>query len=165
MIYELVDCNDPILKTVMEPFDFANPPIDPLELMENLAETMLQYNGIGLAANQCGLPYRAFIMRGAELIPVFNPRIVDQDPDTIYLDEGCLSYPNMFVKVKRPRTIKVRYTEPNGQTNTRVFDGITARVFQHELDHLDGINYQQRANRIHLEKARKDAKIFNRRNK
>ena len=165
MIYDLVDCNDPILKTKMGPFDFTNPPIDPLELMENLAETMIHNGGIGLAANQCGLPYRAFIMYGAELIPVFNPRIVDQDPDMIYLEEGCLSYPNFLVKVKRPRTIKVRYTEPNGQTLTRVFDGITARIFQHELDHLDGINYQQRANRIHLEKARKDAKIASRRNK
>lgn len=163
MIYDLVDCNDPILKTKMEKFDFSNPPIDPLELMENLAETMLHHKGIGLSANQCGLPYRAFIMHGAELIPVFNPMIVHQDDDDIYLEEGCLSFPNLFVKIKRPRTIKVRYTEPNGQTNTRVFDGITARVFQHELDHLDGIRYTTRANKIHLEKARKEAKDIQRR--
>ena len=163
MIYDLVDCNDPILRTKMEKFDFSNPPIDPLELMENLAETMLHHKGIGLSANQCGLPYRAFIMHGAELIPVFNPMIVHQDDDDIYLEEGCLSFPNLFVKIKRPRTIKVRYTEPNGQTTTRVFDGITARVFQHELDHLDGIRYTSRANKIHLEKAHKDAKEVQRR--
>lgn len=163
MIYDLVDCNDPILRTKMEKFDFSNPPIDPLELMENLAETMLHHKGIGLSANQCGLPYRAFIMHGAELIPVFNPMIVHQDDDDIYLEEGCLSFPNLFVKIKRPRTIKVRYTEPNGQTTTRVFDGITARVFQHELDHLDGIRYISRANKIHLEKARKEAKEVQRR--
>lgn len=163
MIYDLVDCNDPILRTKMEKFDFSNPPIDPLELMENLAETMLHHKGIGLSANQCGLPYRAFIMHGAELIPVFNPMIVHQDDDDICLEEGCLSFPNLFVKIKRPRTIKVRYTEPNGQTTTRVFDGITARVFQHELDHLDGIRYISRANKIHLEKARKEAKEVQRR--
>lgn len=165
MIYELVECNDPILKTKMELFDFSNPPTDPLDLVSNLAETMIQYNGIGLAANQCGLPYRVFVLYGSEIIPVFNPRIVHQDDDMITLEESCLTYPNFIVKIKRPRTIKVRYAEPNGNIVTRTFDGITARVFQHQIDYLDGINYQKRANRIHLEKARKDAKITSRRNK
>jgi peptide deformylase len=77
------------------------------------------------------------------------------------MEEGCLSHPGLFVKIKRPRRIKVRYTEPNGHTTTRVFDGITARVFQHELDHLNGVNYQQRANKLHLEQARKKKKKAN----
>ena len=155
MIYELIDCNDPLLKQEMELFDFTNPPIDPLDLVSNLAETMLANNGIGLSANQCGLPYRVFVMLGQELIPCFNPRIVDVSSETVILEEGCLSYPDFFVKVKRPRRIKVRYAEPNGNVVTTVFDGMTARVFQHELDHLNGVNYQQRANRYHLEQARK----------
>jgi peptide deformylase len=116
---------------------------------------MLASNGIGLSANQCGLPYRVFVMLGTEIIPCFNPRIVDASSETVVMEEGCLSYPGMFVKVKRPLRIKVRYTEPNGETVTRVFEGMTARIFQHELDHLDGVNYQQRANKIHLEQARK----------
>lgn len=155
MILELIDCNDPLLKQEMEPFDFSNPPVNPLDLVTDLAETMLANNGIGLSANQCGLPYRVFVMLGQELIPCFNPRIVDASQETIVLEEGCLSYPDLFVKVKRPRRIKVRYADPRGQVTTEVFDGMTARVFQHELDHLNGINYQQRANRFHLEQARK----------
>lgn len=155
MILELIDCNDPLLKQEMEPFDFSNPPVNPLDLVTDLAETMLANNGIGLSANQCGLPYRVFVMLGQELIPCFNPRIVDVSQETIVLEEGCLSYPDFFVKVKRPRRIKVRYADPRGQVTTEVFDGMTARVFQHELDHLNGINYQQRANRYHLQQARK----------
>lgn len=155
MILELIDCNDPLLKQGMEPFDFSNPPVNPLDLVTDLAETMLANNGIGLSANQCGLPYRVFVMLGQELIPCFNPRIVDVSQETIVLEEGCLSYPDLFVKVKRPRRIKVRYADPRGQITTEVFDGMTARVFQHELDHLNGINYQQRANRYHLQQARK----------
>ncbi len=155
MIYELIDCNDPLLKQEMVPFDFSNPPVDPLDLVADLAETMLANNGIGLSANQCGLPYRVFVMLGEELIPCFNPRIIDVSKETVVLEEGCLSYPGLFVKVKRPRRIKVRFADPNGNVVTKTFDGITARVFQHELDHLDGVNYQQRANRYHLEQALK----------
>ncbi|CAB4142712.1 Def N-formylmethionyl-tRNA deformylase [uncultured Caudovirales phage] len=161
MILELIDCNDPLLKQEMEPFDFSNPPVNPLDLVTDLAETMLANNGIGLSANQCGLPYRVFVMLGHELIPCFNPRIVDMSEETIVLEEGCLSYPDLYVKVKRPRRIKVRYAEPNGNIVTQTFDGMTARVFQHELDHLNGINYQQRANRYHLQQARKKKKPKN----
>jgi peptide deformylase len=165
MIYELIDCNDPLLKQVMEPFDFSNPPIDPLDLVSDLAETMLANNGIGLSANQCGLPYRVFVMHGQELIPCFNPRIVDVSQETIVLEEGCLSYPGFFVKIKRPRRIKVRFAEPNGNVVTRTFDGMTARIFQHELDHLNGIVYTRLANRVHLEQAHNRAKKAKRKNK
>ena len=157
----LFGCNDPILKQELAPFDFSNPPVDPLDLVTDLAETMLAHNGIGLSANQCGLPYRVFVMLGQELIPCFNPRIVDMSEETIVMEEGCLTYPGLFVKVKRPRRIKVRYAEPNGNIVTQTFDGMTARVFQHELDHLNGVNYQQRANKFHLEQARKKKKPKN----
>jgi len=155
MIKELIKCNDPILKKELEPFNFSNPPVNPLDLVTELAETMLANDGIGLSANQVGLPYRVFVMLGKELIPCFNPRIVDSSQETIVMEEGCLTYPGLFVKVKRPRRIKVRYADPNGNVITQTFDGMTARVFQHELDHLNGVNYQQRANKLHLEQARK----------
>jgi peptide deformylase len=158
MIRELLDCNDPFLKQPVERFDFSNPPTDPLELAIDLAETCLHHNGLAIAATQVGLPYRVFVIRGEEIITCFNPTIVDQSAETIILEEGCLSFPGLFVKVKRPKKIKVRYTEPNGNTVTQVFDGFTARVFQHELDHLNGIVYTSRANRFHLEQARKRVK-------
>lgn len=165
MMYDLVDCRSPILKTQVEDFDFANPIVDPLDLACNLAETMLHHNGIGLAANQCGLPYRVFVLSADEIIPCFNPRVVDYSEEVIALEEGCLSYPELFVKIKRPRRIKVRYQEPNGEVVTKTFDGMTARVFLHELDHLNGINYQQRAHRLYLERARNKYKRLQRKSK
>ena len=165
MRYNLVDKNDPILKQKMEPFDFINPPVGPLDLVSNLAETMLEEGGIGIAANQCGLPYRVFVIKGVDLIPCFNPRVVDVSDEQIYLEEGCLSYPGLAVKIKRPRKIKVRYADPTGEITTQVFDGMTARVFLHELDHLDGIVHITRANRLHAEQAKKQLKKLQRKSK
>ena len=76
----------------------------------------------------------------------------------VLLEEGCLSFPNLFVKVKRPQHCRVRFTMPNGDTRTDTFTGITARAFQHELDHLDGIVYYTRANDYHREQAFKKKK-------
>ena len=158
MIHELAPTTDPILKQEMELFDFENPSVDPVELAHDLAQTMMENDGLGLAANQIGIKARAFAIMGEQIIVCFNPKIVDFSDDLVYLEEGCLSFPNLYVKIKRPRKIKVRYTEPNGNTVTNVYDGITARVFQHELDHLNGIVHTQRSNRYHLEQARKQAK-------
>lgn len=165
MKYELVGCYDPILYTETDKFDFSNSSIDALDLVSNLAETMLEEGGIGLSANQCGLNYRVCILKADELIPIFNPKIVDYSQETIYLEEGCLSFPDLYVKIKRPRRIKVRYAEPNGNVVTKVYEDLTARVLQHEIDHLMGIAYINRANKLHLEIARKKLKIKNRRQK
>jgi peptide deformylase len=159
MIHTLVPSNDPILKSRMEEFDFFKPPTDPIQLAHDLAETMLYNDGLGLSANQIGLPYRAFAIKAEKIIVCFNPRIVDYSEETIYLEEGCLSYPNLYIKVKRPQKIKIRYTEPNGNTETKIFSGLTARVALHEYDHLEGITYMQRANRFHIEQAKKNKKL------
>jgi peptide deformylase len=155
LVRPLVDKNNDILYQKTERFDFTNPPIDPLELAHILAQTMIVNNGIGLAAPQVGLPYRSFVMGGNPIFCCFNPVIVDTSSEQIYLEEGCLTFPGLIVKVKRPKMIRARYTEPNGQTVTKKFIGMTARVFQHELDHLNGILFTQRANSYHLEKAKK----------
>jgi len=160
MIHKLVDCNDPILKQKIPNFDFTNPPTDPIQLAKDLAETMIENNGLGLSANQIGLSFRAFAMKAEKIIVCFNPKIVDSSTETVILEEGCLSYPYLFVKIKRPKRIKVRYTEPNGNVVTRVFDGITSRCYQHELDHLDGIVYTKRANKYYLDLARNQARKY-----
>ena len=150
----LVASTDPILKTAALPFEFGDQmPVNPIELYNDMAKFMLEKSGLGLSANQVGLPYRFFVMRAEEVIGCFNPKIVDFGEQTVYMDEGCLSFPGLFIKVKRPANIKVRYTEPNGNTVTRKFSGMSARIFQHELDHLDGVTYKQRASKIHLERA------------
>lgn len=139
LTYSLVSETNPILKMKTELFDFNAPPINPVILYRNMANTMLEKNGIGLAAPQVGLPYRMFVMRThPEVLGIFNPILVDFSEEQIILEEGCLSFSNLLIKVKRPRKIRARFTNPDGQTETRVFDGITARCFLHELDHLNG---------------------------
>lgn len=162
MILNLVPSNDPILRQSIPAFDFTNPPVNPLDLVTDLSETMLHNKGIGISANQVGLPYRVFVMLGSELIPCFNPRIVDQSNETIVLEEGCLSYPDLFIKVKRPRRIKVRFADPNGNVQTQVYDGMTARIFQHELSHLNGICHIDEASYIHKDQAMKKWKKLQR---
>ena len=117
---------------------------------------MYEKNGIGLAANQVGLPYRAFAMRGhPQNFVCFNPRIVQPSEQEVILEEGCLTYPGLLVKIKRPQHVRVRFTMANGETRTDTFTGMTARIFQHELDHLNGIKFFDRANRYHRDQAMK----------
>lgn len=127
-----------LLHAKLEPFNFENPPTDPIQLAIDLTETMLFHNGLGLAANQCGLPYRLCVIRSDPVIAMFNPKIVDWSDESNVLDEGCLSFPNMLVKVKRPNSIRIRYTQPNGETITKKFQGMTARIMCHEVAHLNG---------------------------
>lgn len=141
-----------ILHQKAELFDFDNPPTDPVELAHTLTQALLKENAIGLAANQIGLPYRVFVIKANPVLCCFNPKIVDVSEELIILPEGCLSFPEEYVKVKRPRKIKVRFTRPNGEVVTEKFDGMTSRCFQHELDHLDGITMLDRANFMERER-------------
>lgn len=162
MIRELVRSTDPLLRTKLPNFDFQNPPVDPIELAHDLCQTLIDNDALGLAANQVGLPYRVFAIKASPMIVCFNPRIVDESDDLVYLDEGCLSFPGLSIKIKRPEVIKVRYAEPNGNIVTTRFQGITARVYQHELDHLDGLTFFDAANFINKEKALKKWKKLSR---
>jgi len=115
---------------------------------------MYERNGLGLSSNQIGVPYRLFAMRGSpQNFVCINPRLIHTSTERVLLDEGCLSFPGMIVKIKRPSEIRVRFQLPNGDTQTHKFTGITARVVQHEIDHLDGILYFNRASRYHREQA------------
>ena len=76
---------------------------------------------------------------------LFNPEIVEQGDESSIADEGCLSFPKKFCKVKRKKTIKVKYIDIAGRPMVRVYKGLAARVIQHEIDHLNGITMLQRA--------------------
>jgi peptide deformylase len=128
--------------------------VDPVELAKKLVKTMYEKNGVGLAANQVGLPYRVFSMRASpENFVCFNPKIVQPSEMEIVLEEGCLTYPGLLVKIKRPQHIRVRFTTPNGDTLTKQFTGLSARVFQHEMDHINGEIFYNKANRFHRDQA------------
>lgn len=166
MILDLIPDTDPKIKSVSEMFDFDNPQTDPKELIQNLTDTMCANKGIGLSAIQAGIPLRVFIIGNPDqpesIIPVFNPKIVDFSEETDYYEEGCLTFKQLWVKIKRPLGIRVRFRDANGEAHTEKFSGLTARIFQHEYDHLDGIVFKQRANKIHLDRAVRQAKKLKR---
>ena len=159
---ELINPNDPVLNEPTMMFDFDRPPIDPDQLFAQLAEIMVENKGMGLAANQVGIPYSVFVLgdpsNADSIIPVFNPKILNRTGDLYYAEEGCLTYPGLYVKVKRYSQIRTRYTTNANVTDTIKLSGVTSRVFQHEYDHLEGIKFTQRANPYHLAKARKNLK-------
>lgn len=150
----LVEAKHELLKTKLEPYIFSN--LDESELIaEELVKAMRDNGGIGLAANQIGLNHRVFAMEGEPAFVCFNPKVIMPGTELVTLEETCLTFPGLCVKVKRPRDIRVRFQGPDGETYTKTLTGVSARVFQHELDHLDGIDMLRRANRIHREQALK----------
>jgi len=154
---------DPVLTTETQYFDFENPPMDPNELSLTLIRKVNEHNGLGLSANQLGIPYKVFVIKGNPNIVCFNPKIVSHSDDETIMVEGCLSYPNLLIKIRRPVEIRTRFQVPSGVTTTKPFVGLTARVFQHELDHLNGIAFFNRANLYHKEQAFRKLKNDNRR--
>lgn len=162
MIYDIKH-PDPLIYQTIPKFDFAS--ADPIEIAHNLAQTLISHDALGLAANQAGQEIRAFAIRAEKIIVCFNPIIVDFSDDMIYLEEGCLSFPGLTLKIKRPETVKVRYTEPNGNVVTTIFGGMTARVYQHELNHLDGIAFQSKASRLELDRGKQRKKKLDRKQK
>lgn len=152
----IVKYPDPILTTPCQTFDFNNPPIEPYQLAQTLIDTCHEHKGIGLSANQIGYPYRVFCIIGAESFVMFNPKLVSVDADKmVTLSEACMSVPGVDVKVKRSGQVRVRFQTPSGLTDTKTFHGLTAKTIQHEMDHLDGFMFFNRANRYHREKAMK----------
>lgn len=140
-----------MLREDIPKFNFKEPVMDPLELSNILIREMKNNNGVGLSANQLGIRARAFVMYTDPPMVCFNPVITNYSDEQVLLDEGCLSYPGTSVKVKRAKHIRVRFQDPYGNVITKKFTGMAARIFQHELDHLDGIEYFHRANSFHLE--------------
>ena len=142
-----------------EDWDFKNPPMDISDLGKNMISLLYEAKGLGLAANQVGLPYKIFVMRGSkENYCCINPRIVNLSVDIEKGEESCLSWPNLIIEKERSRDCRVRFQGPNGQTYTHQFTGLTARVVQHECDHLLGIPFFQGISRLKLDMVLRKAK-------
>ena len=161
-MYQLIEEASKVLTTPPPEFDFENPPEDPKEIAKNLGEAMDKFGGLGLSANQVGLPYRIFVMRtmheGDEEptnIAYFNPEITRVSQETESLKEGCLSFPDLFLMIKRSKTIEFKYQDEEGEEHTVMMEGLGARCVQHEVDHLNGILFLQRASRLKIERAMK----------
>jgi peptide deformylase len=154
-ILKLVNESDSILKEVMPNFDFSDKSLNAVELANSLVESCKLYKGYGLSANQCGIRARVFVM-GAEneYVAFFNPKLLSSKGE-IHLEEGCLSFPLLGLRVTRPKEIEVEYQDYTGTTKYMRLDGISARVFLHELDHMNGIVYTDRAKPLALASGQK----------
>ena len=122
--------------------------LDRHHLSRVLIDNMIHHNGIGISANQIGIWERAFAMvrdiENNEVMVCFNPRIVKSYSEEVEMEEGCLSYPELFLKIKRPDKIVVKYEDEDKKTHKLKLQGLASRVFQHEYDHMEGIDFTQR---------------------
>lgn len=153
---EIVKIGQPILRNQASPVDsISNPQI--VELINCLIDTAIANRGVGIAAPQINQPYRVFIIAShpsdrypfAPTMPptaMINPRILSHGEEIERDWEGCLSVPNTRGLVPRYHQIEVEYTTASGEIKQEVLTGFVARIFQHELDHLDGIIFTDRIN-------------------
>ena len=122
--------------------------LDRSKLSYILHENMYHYNGIGLSANQIGIWERAFVMisdlENQETITCFNPKILKESKDQTVMEEGCLSYPDLYLKISRPSSVVVKYEDEGKKIYKIKLDGLIARIFQHQYDHMEGIDFTQR---------------------
>lgn len=155
MILPIVAYGDPVLKKKAKDIDRDYPKLD--ELIDNMWDTMYNAYGVGLAAPQIGLPIRLFMIDPApfaededltaeeqeqlkNMRKVFiNPQIIEEEGEEWAFGEGCLSIPEVREDVFRKPQIKIEYVDENWEKHVDTFDGLAARVIQHEYDHIEGI--------------------------
>ena len=164
-VYPLLPPNDPRLLMQVAPFVDENLEQfgfkDRKDLSKVMYDNMAKYGGLGLSANQLGLPYRMFVMGGHPQIEdgkvrsVFNPMVNDVSPESINLKEGCLSFPFLFLSIKRPKWCSVRYTDENGEEVEETLHGMSARIFMHENEHMNGYVFIDLVSKLKLERAEK----------
>jgi len=153
---QLIKHPDPILKLKALHWDFEKD-TGAEELEVSMVQLMVESNGIGLAANQVGLLKRVFAIHLKDQVPfcMFNPYILWGDNNLVDGDEGCLSFPDLFLKVPRHKNITVGYVDRQGNKRIIELTGIDSRCFQHELDHLDGVCFTDLISPLKLAMAKK----------
>ena len=133
------------------------------ELSDAMFETMKKYGGIGLSANQVGLPFNMFVLgdhpeveKGLKMT-CFNPIIISSSVEEETMKEGCLTFPFVFLNITRPRKVVVKYEDENGDLKEGSLDGMISRVFQHEYDHMLGKTFVDGVSKMKLDMAYKKA--------
>ena len=145
MLKKLIPSNDKLLHEKIIKCSYN---LDRGKLSYTLTENMFHHNGVGLSANQIGIKERAFVMisdmESQDTITCFNPKIVKESKEMVTMEEGCLSYPELFLDIARPETIVVKYEDEGKELHKIKLTGFIARIFQHEYDHMEGIDFTQR---------------------
>lgn len=147
--------NHPMLSVPIPEYKDALPNPSMKNLVARLKMTMKLYNGVGLSANQCGIMQRVFVI-GTEhfQIACINPKVIAQSEEISKDNEGCLSFPAMFLKVDRPTWVDVEFYDETGALKQLRLDGLTARCFLHELDHMNGVKFIDHAGPLAIQMAR-----------
>ena len=136
---------------------------DRKELSETMFDTMKKYGGIGLSANQVGLPFNMFVLGDHPEVEknlkmtCFNPIIISSSVEEETMKEGCLTFPFVFLNITRPRKVVVKYEDENGDLKEGSLDGMISRVFQHEYDHMLGKTFVDGVSKMKLDMAYKKA--------
>ena len=139
---EIITVPDEILKKISDPIEKVG--INEKKLINDLFETMYNSKGIGLAAVQVGILKRILVVDVSNKdekkgpIALINPVIKNLSDETSVYEEGCLSIPETFIEIERPKICEIDYVDINGKTKTRKFDGLLSTCIQHEINHLDG---------------------------
>ena len=155
---KLLNENDPFLKIPVDELDISNLPNDFSDTVSEMCHTMMENAAIGLAANQVGIPWRVFVIQTISGIEVcINPKIIESS-NVLPNAEGCLSFPGLKLIVHRPNIIKVEYFDSDLNRVTNMLYGIDAVCFCHELDHLNGITFDQRVSKFQFKNALKKRK-------
>lgn len=146
-IRRIVQYPDPILREKAQPVKKFHARLH--KLLDDMAETMYDAKGVGLAAPQVGILKRVIVVDpGDGLIEVVNPELVDLEGEQLAPPEGCLSIPGLLGEVRRANRLKVKGQNRYGEPFEMEAEGYLARIFQHEVDHLNGILFIDRAERV-----------------
>jgi peptide deformylase len=158
---QLLRFDDPFLQRVPAPFRFEDMDehggLEPKEIKERLLKVMIRDGGVGLSANQVGINAACFVIGdGKEFEKIFiNPKIVGVGEEQDSIKEGCLSFPGLYLMVKRPTKCVIQYWDEEGEEIQEEYQGVSARVILHEYDHMLGQNFTMRVSRVKLERALK----------
>lgn len=154
----LIKSPHPFLQQQVKDFDFEN--LDAETIAREMTHLMIEEGGIGLSANQVGLDARIFVMKPHLLedkspLVIINPHLESVTVNYEDLPEGCLSHPDLFLSVKRPRGLIAKYLDIHAKECTIELYDIDARCFLHEYDHLNGIEFTDRVSKLKLDRAKK----------
>ena len=156
---ELLPFNDPLLKRKPKPFDFEKNKKAAKEIKKILIDKMFELGGVGLSANQVGLDMAVFVIGDGQVDGMqkafFNPLIMGCGEEQDSMKEGCLSFPGLWLMVKRPKQVMIKYTDEDGEEKIESYEGVTSRVIQHENDHMLGYNFTHRVSKMKLDRALK----------
>ena len=152
---KLIDPMNDLLKRAPDKFDFEKD--DPIQVKEDLLEAMEWVGGVGLSANQVGLDMAVFVIGDGQEEGVtkafYNPEIVGCSKDEDVMKEGCLSFPVLWLMVKRPKQVVIKYYDEDNEEKIETYEGVAARVILHEYDHMLGANFTMRVSKLKLERA------------